>query len=42
MGLAELQTCGFEQWSYLARNTNVHSFALFTIEKIGKRIKKKF
>lgn len=40
-GLAELWTCGFEQWSYLVRNTNVYSVALFTISKIGKHIKKK-
>lgn len=31
MGLAEVLTCGFEQWSYLVRNTNVYSVALFTI-----------
>lgn len=40
-GLAGLWTCGFEQWSYLVRNTNVYSVALFTISKIGKHIKKK-
>lgn len=40
VGLAGLWTCGFEQWSYLVRNTNVYSVALFTISKIGKHIKK--
>lgn len=41
MGLAEVLTCGFEQWSYLVRNTNVYSVALFTIQKKkkGKHIK---
>lgn len=41
MGLAGLLTCGFEQWSYLVRNTNVYSVALFTManKKMGKHIK---
>ncbi len=39
-GLAELWTCGFEQWSYLVRNTNVYSIALFTIAKNRQTYKK--
>lgn len=40
MGLAELRTRGFEEWSYLVRNTNVYSVALFTIEKNRQTYKK--
>lgn len=33
LGLAELETCGLQRWSYLVRNTNVYTVALFTIRK---------